>query len=235
MGRPLPHTKLINEAAREVLAPLGLRRVGRSRLWVDDQRWWIGVVEFQPSSWARGSYLNVGVGWLWGELGDTPPEDAESTVSWSFGFDRLGSRVELPGGTQFAEFASDEQFAPVAEAIARTAGERVEEQRARLRTPADAAAALLAGWDISSGRDTAVALALAGRTAEALAALDAASEPVRTRIGTGDEIAGDTEMLERDLLARERVASGTLSDIARQAVRGHRRRLGLPELDTPPF
>ena len=59
------HNKVIAEAARGALEPLGLRRKGRSRVWLDDNDWWIAVVEFQPSSFARGSYLNVGAMWLW--------------------------------------------------------------------------------------------------------------------------------------------------------------------------
>ena len=65
-----PHTKLLTAAAREVLRSLGLVQQGRSRTWLDDRGWWVGVVGFQPSSFSRGSYLNVGVNWLW-----TPEED----------------------------------------------------------------------------------------------------------------------------------------------------------------
>src|SRR6202000_1719294 len=38
--------------------PLGLERRGRSRTWIDDQRWYAIVVEFQPSGFSKGSYLN---------------------------------------------------------------------------------------------------------------------------------------------------------------------------------
>ena len=48
MAVELPHSKLITSAARDVLRPLGLRRRGRSRVWLDDRGWWLGVVEFQP-------------------------------------------------------------------------------------------------------------------------------------------------------------------------------------------
>src|SRR5436309_1568598 len=62
-----PHTKLLTAAARSVLRPLGLQQRGRSRLWLDDHGWWVVVVEFQPSGWSIGSYLNVGAMWLWFE------------------------------------------------------------------------------------------------------------------------------------------------------------------------
>ena len=58
------HNKLIAEVAKQLLLPAGLKRVGKSRLYYDDHGWWCGFVEFQPSSWSKGSYLNVGVSWL---------------------------------------------------------------------------------------------------------------------------------------------------------------------------
>lgn len=70
---------------------MGLSQKGRSRIWLDDQRWWLCVVEFQPSSWSRGSYLNVGCMWLW------PVRDDIS-------FDE-GYRVE-----EFCEFRDEAQF-----------------------------------------------------------------------------------------------------------------------------
>jgi hypothetical protein len=59
------NNRVLREAAREVLAPLGLSQKGRSRTWLDDRGWHAIVVEFQPSSWSKGSYLNVGATWLW--------------------------------------------------------------------------------------------------------------------------------------------------------------------------
>ncbi len=55
----------IAASARQALGPLGLTRKGRSRIWLDDHGWWLGVVEFQPSAWGPGSYLNVGAMFLW--------------------------------------------------------------------------------------------------------------------------------------------------------------------------
>lgn len=57
------HNKILNAAAREVLRPLGFRQRGRSRMWFEDRGWWLVLVEFQPSQWSRGSYLNVGPMW----------------------------------------------------------------------------------------------------------------------------------------------------------------------------
>ncbi|HEX4035315.1 MAG TPA: hypothetical protein VHX66_12810, partial [Solirubrobacteraceae bacterium] len=65
MAREPPHSKLLTTAAREVLRPMGLRQKRRSRVWLDDRAWWVGVVEFQASSFSPGTYLNVGAMWLW--------------------------------------------------------------------------------------------------------------------------------------------------------------------------
>lgn len=60
------HNKIINQAAREILKPNGLFQKGQSRVWIDDNGWFLIIVEFQPSSYDKGSYLNVSVHYLWG-------------------------------------------------------------------------------------------------------------------------------------------------------------------------
>lgn len=61
------HNKIITKAAREVLRPRGLFQKGTSRTWIDDNGWFFIVVEFQPSAWEKGSYLNVAINYLWQE------------------------------------------------------------------------------------------------------------------------------------------------------------------------
>lgn len=58
------HNKIIANAAKQKLSPMGLERYGKSRTWIDDHGYWCIVVEFQPSSFSKGTYLNVGVSWL---------------------------------------------------------------------------------------------------------------------------------------------------------------------------
>lgn len=60
------HNKIIRQAAREVLEPLGLFQRGQSRMWIDDNGWFLTLVEFSPSSWSKGSYLDTAVHFLWG-------------------------------------------------------------------------------------------------------------------------------------------------------------------------
>jgi hypothetical protein len=59
------HNRILAAAGKSYLKPLGLVQKGRSRVWIDDRGWWVGVVEFQPSAWSKGSYLNAGACWLW--------------------------------------------------------------------------------------------------------------------------------------------------------------------------
>ncbi|MGW7445997.1 hypothetical protein [Kitasatospora sp. NPDC054795] len=112
MAAPSPASRLVTQAARDVLRPLGLRQRGRSRTWIDDRGWWLGVVEFQPSSWSQGSYLNTAVMWLWQDC------------------DRLEFHV---GGREAGHeaFEDEERFTPLAAGLAHRAADRIVEYRAR--------------------------------------------------------------------------------------------------------
>jgi tetratricopeptide (TPR) repeat protein len=149
VSKALPHNRLVTQAAKEVLAPLGLTQKGRSRVWLDDHAWWLGVVEFQPSSWSRGTYLNVGAMWLWRRDDD-------------YVYFTLGDRVDEP----FREYEDEEQFLEAAREVARRAASEVERLRGRIRDYGDVAKAFekearkhgsWAAWD------AAVALTLAGK------------------------------------------------------------------------
>jgi hypothetical protein len=128
---------------------MGIVQKGRSRLWYDDHGWWAGLIEFQPSSWSRGSYLNVGVQWLW---------DIEWDSLSAFMYPGGGgydTRVTIPGEGQFIQYESDEQFAPLALKIAKAAAKRARYFR-DLFPSIDAAANVLAeregvDWDIEAG------------------------------------------------------------------------------------
>jgi hypothetical protein len=166
MAPQQPHNKLTAQAARTVLGPMGLRQQGRSRIWLDDNGWWLGVVEFQPSSWSKGSYLNVGACWLW-----------HPGVEPGISFD-LGHRVE-----GHVPFRNEAQFQPQARRLANRAAEEIIRLRAVLPTII-AAASLLAkladgnrevavssyGYDGWHHWNAAVAFGLAGRS-EAAAAM----------------------------------------------------------------
>lgn len=148
------HDRLIAEAAKSVLGPLGFQRKGRSRLWFADHEWWLAVVEFQPSGWDRGAYLNVAAKWLWRADG-----------VWSFDFSFHGG-ARAAG---FVRFENELQFREQTLRLAQTAA--TESQRLKDAFPSIRAAAeqlrLRAncdGWDLYHA---AVAAFLAGRSEEA--------------------------------------------------------------------
>jgi hypothetical protein len=118
MAKQNEHGRLVTAAAKAALAPLGCRRKGQSRLWYSDQRFWIISIEFQPSSWSKGSYLNVGAAWLW-------------HARAGLGFDE-GYRI-----AEFVPFESTKQFAPLITAMAARAREEVVALRAKFRSVSD--------------------------------------------------------------------------------------------------
>lgn len=123
------HDKLIADAAKKALEPLGLRRKGRSRLWLGDRGWWLAVVEFQPSGFNKGSYLNVAAHWLW---------SGQSQISFDLGCGLDGaSRI---GG--FEVCVPDEPFEEAATRLAEVAADGIRELTTRLPS-VDAAADLL--------------------------------------------------------------------------------------------
>jgi hypothetical protein len=116
MAKQNEHGRLIAAAAKTALAPLGCKRKGQSRLWISDERYWLITVEFQPSAWSKGSYLNVRPGWLWL---------------------RLGANDSFPRPADYIEFENAEQFAPLIENMATIAAQTVLAFRARFRTLRD--------------------------------------------------------------------------------------------------
>ncbi|MEU0627155.1 hypothetical protein [Streptomyces sp. NPDC005989] len=100
-----PVPRIITSAAQECLKPLGLARRGRSRLWIDDHGWWLGVVEFTPPRMA-GSGLHVGAMWLWHDV---------DHLAFHVDAVRIGSEL----------FRTEGQFTPVALDLGRQAAVNV--------------------------------------------------------------------------------------------------------------
>ena len=123
MAKANPHSKIIAASAAEILKPLGIFQKGRSRLWIDDHGWWLGLVEFQPSSWSKGSYLNVGMMWLWHE---------KDYFSFDL-FERLST---------FVSYKSNDQFAKESARLTGLAAEKICEYR-EMFPDVDAAAGYL--------------------------------------------------------------------------------------------
>lgn len=81
------YEKLIRQAAKEALAPLGFFQVGRSRKWVRDGGWYFTAVDFAPSSYnIPGAGLWVFAHYLWDRGPGFPDTDT--------GACDLGGRLE---------------------------------------------------------------------------------------------------------------------------------------------
>lgn len=213
MASTSPASRLVASAARGTLRPLGLQRRGRSRLWLDDHGWWLGVVEFGSSSWTLSSCLDVGVMWLWHDLDH-----------FAFHVHRREARHE--------PYRSDTQFAPEAARLAGLAANRVLDYRAALPTVAAAArylADLPAGrGDFREGFDAGLAAALAGDPGRARAHLD------RFLARPADlPWMADARQEARQLRARAE-ETGEIREWAAEKVHSCRRRLKLPALPAEP-
>ena len=91
------HSKIINQVCREVLIPLGVFQKGASRLYLDDNDYFFTVIEFQPSTWSNGTYLNIGLTFLWNY-------NQSDVLSFAFSRQpaaRYGKFVEYKNETQF--------------------------------------------------------------------------------------------------------------------------------------
>jgi hypothetical protein len=145
MSRPDEVGKLIAAAAKHALLPLGCQRVGRSRTWISDQGFWLIVIEFQPSGWQKGTYLNVGAMWLW-------------RARKGFAF-HVGYRI-----ADFLPFYSAEQFAPAVARFAAQAAQEVQRRRKQFKTLKDIYCCLV-GHTSENNRDifhAAIAAGLVG-------------------------------------------------------------------------
>lgn len=65
MSDKKPHEEIIKRVCKEILLPNGLFQKGFSRLFLDDNGYFFTLIEFQPSTWSRGSHLNIGLCFLW--------------------------------------------------------------------------------------------------------------------------------------------------------------------------
>lgn len=155
---PGTHDRIIADAAKAALGPLGFKRKGRSRTWVADHGWWLTVVEFQPSAWSKGSYLNVAAHWLWSEIG---------SLSLDFG-GRLKEHVK---------YVTDDQFKRAAVQLVDTAAAEAQRLAELFDSLSEAAKVLIEAAQTDGGQphihpgwsdyNAGVAAALMGRSEEA--------------------------------------------------------------------
>jgi hypothetical protein len=90
--------RLLRDAGRSHLKSIGLEQTSRSaRLWTADRGWWLVNVEFQPSGYSVGSYLNVGLQHLW--------------IPRDYRVFEYSSRQQIEGYRQFVDLSGDDESA----------------------------------------------------------------------------------------------------------------------------
>lgn len=87
--------RIIKEVCKEILLPLGVFQKGASRIYIDDNGYFFTVLEFQPSAYAKGTYLNTALHFLWNE---------RDHISFDFPF---GADIRVKN---FVEYQNDDQF-----------------------------------------------------------------------------------------------------------------------------
>lgn len=87
--------KIIRKLCREIL-PDDVFQKGNSRVYLDDNGYYFTMVEFQPYSLKKGTFLNVGVSFLF---------DKNDYLSFSYSYNN-----ETRIGNTFIEYINDEQF-----------------------------------------------------------------------------------------------------------------------------
>ncbi|MCX4691078.1 hypothetical protein [Streptomyces sp. NBC_01408] len=149
MAATSPASRLIAAAARRRLRPLGLHQQGRSRIWIDDHGWWLGIVEFPSPRWSQGSGLTVGAMWLWQDFDHLAFDFAEQVRPTD-------------------HFRNEEQFTAVAHTLACEAERQVEGLRTRFADLDRVAECLLRRADrtgyLWESFNAGVAAALTGQT-----------------------------------------------------------------------
>lgn len=94
MGSSGPHDRIIHALCKEILLPIGVFQKGRSRLYLDDNGWYVTMIEFQPSGFSKGTYLNVGLHFLFMQ--------GDHSFDYSDGDSRIGGFIAFENEEQFA-------------------------------------------------------------------------------------------------------------------------------------
>ncbi len=108
MTTQIDHNKLLKKIAKERLKPYGIFQQGQSQTFLYDRGWFTIVIEFQPSSWSKGTYLNIGVDF------NFYPRDY---FAFGYGYREKG----------FEEFKDEEQFKKLVNELCELTIKRVQE------------------------------------------------------------------------------------------------------------
>lgn len=108
MTTQIDHNKLLKKIAKERLKPYGIYLQGQSRTFLYDKGWFTIVIEFQPSTYSKGTYLNIGVDF------NFYPRDY---FAFGYGYREKG----------FEEFTDEEQFVRLVNDLCDLTIKRVQE------------------------------------------------------------------------------------------------------------
>jgi hypothetical protein len=114
MATDFDHNKLLKKIAKNRLRPYGVFQKGNSRTFLLDNGWYIIIIEFQPSSWDKGSYLNIGV-----DLNVYP----RSYLAFSYGYREDG----------FKGAENDDQFKEIVDAYCNHVIEKVQKLKEKFK------------------------------------------------------------------------------------------------------
>ncbi len=109
MGNSNSQSKIIKQICKEVLFPIGVFQYGNSRVYIDDNGWFLTLIEFQPSSWSKGSALNISLHFLWA---------SNEYLIYDFPFGNVCEK-------SYVEYTDDMQFEQVVREYAEFARERI--------------------------------------------------------------------------------------------------------------
>ncbi|MFX1259484.1 MAG: hypothetical protein ACFFAN_16645 [Promethearchaeota archaeon] len=98
MGKKSLHNNIIKSIAKNRFNPFGILQDGNSRTFLDDNNWFTIIIEFQPSSWSRGTYLNVGANFHF------YPRDY---FTFEYGSREVGFKKYNGDDTQFSKYIED--------------------------------------------------------------------------------------------------------------------------------
>lgn len=93
------HNSIIKQVANSILCPKGFFQMGKSRTWLYDCGYCVVQIEFQPSSFSKGTYCNVGIAFLFEYF-----DELNKTLAFDFGTRRISS-----GKSEFIEYTGDDK------------------------------------------------------------------------------------------------------------------------------
>jgi len=156
MTKKIDHNKLLTKIAKARFKQTGIKQKGQSRTFLQDNFWFTTLIEFQPSSHDKGTYLNIGA-----DFNFFP----RSHFAFSYGYREK----------QFENFKDEKQFEDIVNGFCDFALTRASEIKSQLHDYKNAAIILKDSFDKDNtwqNFDLAIIIALSGDKANAKSILE---------------------------------------------------------------